>query len=94
MAVENSILIRDSKGKEIVEGAQIKEGDVKFSGQTKPFSQVSVFDNGQRRFSSEAGPDNSFGTALIPFKAGAHTVTTKFDHLNEEQKLSFTVVSD
>jgi hypothetical protein len=94
MAIENSILIHDSKGKEIVEGAQIKVGEVMFSGQTKPGSEVRVFDNGQFKFSSQGAPDHSIGKVLIPFKEGSHTVTIKFEYLDEEKTLSFIVISD
>ncbi|MCS3836862.1 hypothetical protein HNR03_001442 [Pseudomonas sp. JAI111] len=87
MTVENSVEVRDSQGNEVVEGSEIKPGFVYFEIDTKPGSKVEVLVNGDVKVSHVGGG----ATLGLPFKTGRYITVIKFQHQDEEKKLTFTV---
>ena len=89
MATKNTILMTDSDGNEIPEGATVRAGEVSFSGTTKADKDVHV-EVGDRKFSF-----NNTGEQLpvigIQLAAGSYIARYKFDHLEEEKRRSFTL---
>lgn len=93
MTIDNTIVFRDSAGKEVVDGTKVTGEALTLTGTTPANKLVEIFFNNEEepRFSVRSAADH-FGRNTLYLKPGSYHTRVKFEHLKEEKELFFEVL--